>query len=590
MIESLSLGLLMNLDISVNIRLSVQKRHASCEVKTRMETMRLKCFWLMMLLLMTVGCGDSGENNNKTTDGNDTESEVGNDKDSGTGDREILHLEAGDVASLVDAEGVVAVNGSGDNQSFVAVVYSGKFESERLISYTIEVEGALSGSGSTTTEQALSTSQLLPVFHRPPISLGDGPFTPRHPLPSPPPEIGEHRSFHVLDASFINTVEIDAECVKRTGEVAIWVDRTTTEPETDVDEDHIGELVAGLEATVLPRTQEIFGPLSDIDGDGLLHILYTSAFADSGVDSYISYCDIFNADGCPVSNEMEIIFTSPLNLLVDSMMQAVSGRLGIMAHELQHLIYSYQKIMMNRLYTTPDNPYAGEGLSAMAEDLSGYGNGNFFVWATSLQTVTDIGVADLVGTMSNRYADDPLIDTARRAMSYLFWRYLFEQSGGNVFEPDNELGDRGGIEFLRRFESSALLGQQGIEDLMGRPIEDLAFDWLTALAVSNRPRQGDVPFNDDPRFNYHPATSDPDTRSALGSKERHGVDLYSEMPMGQPALSGPPVVDWFNADGIVHASGADYLRIRPNTGSQLIKISVSSVEPDADLRVRLIKE
>ena len=173
-------------------------------------------------------------------------------------------------------------------------------------------------------------------------------------------------------------------------------------------------------------------------------------------------------------------------------------------------------------------------------------------------------------------------------MGYLFWRYLFEQMGGNAFGPGNDLGDLGGIAFLKNFLKSDKIGEHGIADIMGRPIEDIAFDWVTTLAVSNRPKEDGTALNDDPRFNYQPMTADPDTISSSGREERHGVDLFAMTPM--LALDGPTIVDWSEADGLVPASGADFLRIRPDADTDQLKISISSTESDAALRLRLIRE
>lgn len=143
--------------------------------------MRYIKFLTTMLVLISLLCGGgNGFDNAESEEDWDAESDVTGDEDKNIGEgglEGVMQLEVGEVADIEGAEGIVALEKDEVDETFLAVVYSGKFESEREIHYYIEVEGSSPGAERTTRDAALSSLPLFP--HRPPVGLQNDFYAPR---------------------------------------------------------------------------------------------------------------------------------------------------------------------------------------------------------------------------------------------------------------------------------------------------------------------------------------------------------------------------------------------------------------------------
>jgi len=534
---------------------------------------------LCCVLVLACSGGGSGADSGDIDAGDGDGDGDGN----GYGDEGALPMEVGEIAEIApDAQGVISAEilAPGGDESFILVLYSAAWEVKKEYSYSVTVTPPPGGGILKRTPRRHA---YLPP-HRPLWRGGGGPVPPVP--PGPPPTVGERRGFRVMDAAD-QVLDIEGECVMVGGSLAAWLDRTSSDPApAAVDPDMLDGISAGFQQTVMPRHHIFFGQESDVDSDGLIHLLFTPVFAGSGVIAYVSLCDLVNLLGCPMHNNMELIYATPPDQIGNPMMNSVSSILEVAAHETQHGIYFHRKFILNNQTYVNENPYITEALSGLAEDLSGYGNGTFYVWAHTLDYIMDVSGPDLLDGSVDNY--DAARDAALRGAGYLLYRYLFEQAGGNEFAEGNKITDLGGIAFLNALVDSPELGQANLEQLTSRSITDILFDWYTTLAVSNRQRTDGTALNADPRYNYQPVTWDPDTLSSRGSPERHGVDLFGESAMtGQ--LTGPVVTGVSAADGKIRAGGVDYLRLAAGQAGSVFQLQITG-DTGSDLRLRIVRE
>lgn len=497
--------------------------------------------------------------------------------------------EVRDIEPRADGVLEVVLPSASADEAYIAIVFDDVWKTKTTHQYTLQPKpasyrGPLPGRQPRAARPAWLARARMPWLFPTPSTAGE--HAPPPPPPPAPPVAGDHRSFKVAHPETNKVSDIDAECIRVSDSLAVWLDRTTTTPKpADITTDKLDGVVTGFETTVLPRHRKFFGKESDVDQDGLVHILYTPLFADTGVVAYVSPCDQQMVLGCPAGNGAELIYATPPDQIQGAMMNSVSSMLEVIAHEFQHGIYFYRKYMLNSQTTKDENLYIHEALAGLGEDLSGYGNGTFFVWEAALEGIADVSGPDLLDSAMAGY--DSARDGSLRGAGYLLYRYLYDQAGSNEFASGNAITDKGGIAWLNSLVDGKELGTANLEKLSSRPVSELLFDWYTALAVSNRPGPGGTPLNSDPRYNYLPKTTDPDTKSSSGSAERHGVDLFETHPMTGP-LSGPAISAAEAADGVIRAGGVEYLRF---AGSASGKLAFSIQGGDGTkLRMRLLRE
>ena len=214
-----------------------------------------------------------------------------------------------------------------------------------------------------------------------------------------------------------------------------------------------------------------FGPASDVDNDGKIHLLYTNLVNRDG--------SIFGAAG---------FFHAPSLLSVD---QAGDGNLSdmfyidpdtdphridaVLAHEFQHLINFNQHVLVRN--GQPEDVWLNEGLSHFCEDLLGENGAH-----------NDLNV-DL---FLKRTARGPLgttayTDQASRGALYLFVRSLVEEYGSGI---------------VARLVQTEKIGFANVEAVAGSEFGDI-FDrhvarlFLSGLGLNTKLNYTTAPLTDD---------------------------------------------------------------------------------------------
>jgi len=360
------------------------------------------------------------------------------------------------------------------------------------------------------------------------------------------------REFTVWNGS--QAVTVTAGLVELTDELIIWRDVTTENPLGDIDEETLEDVVESFEDIVLPRTRQIFGEISDVEESGRIDVLLSYTVNQYGAVAYVTQCDIGDMFGCGSwGNGSEIIYMGYPD--PESSYSSANAIVEIWAHELNHLVYGWHKYIVNDQPLAQENIYLTEGFSELAQDLTGFNNGNQYIWAAAIDmrdfygdedfSTQGISINDVL--RGSGYYDEER-DGPLRGAAYLFLRYLFEQQGGMLVGEDGGLTDAGGMAWLQAWFDAPELGVACVEATVGRPLLDIAMDWYTALLVTGRD------LNDEPAYNYEDRVQDPLTGFEFG------VDPYANIH-GWLQLTGVPVQPLDTADGRIRAGGVEYLEV-----------------------------
>jgi hypothetical protein len=416
--------------------------------------------------------------------------------------------------------------------------------------------------------QATAAKRVGQPDQRPAIAHGRGSEATRMP---------DIREFTVWNGS--NAVTIEAEVEQLTDELVIWRDITTENPIGDIEEETFDDIVEKFEGIVIPRTEQVFGPISDVDDSGRIDVLTSYTVNQYGAVAYVSQCDIGDVFGCGSwGNGGEIIYVAYPD--PESSYGSANALVEIWAHEINHLVYAWNKYLENGLTNAQENIYLTEGFSELAQDLTGFNNGNQYIWAAAIDmrefyededfSTQGISINDII--RGDGYYDYDR-DGPLRGAAYLFLRYLFEQQGGMIVHEDGSLEDAGGMAWLHDWFTNPELGPDCVTATTGQDLLDLAMDWYTAIVVSGRD------LNDDPVYNYQDRQWDPLTSFEFG------VDTYATIH-GWLTLTGPPVQPLDTADGGIRAGGVEYLEIQVTEAGQTVGIPV---DPEALPRARAFR-
>jgi len=559
--------------------------------------------WCVGAMLLAAGCGDDGteadtaDGADEATDAADGEPDGEPEADAADGEENGGDADGTDATPPLDPEpGAVielAANPDGAFEADLAtpdgsarlyglVLYAqawggGPFD------YELTVTGTAAARGAGTTKRDPATCTTPPRFAWPVTpdeaarALRAGTARPaRDPLP--PPTVGERRSFQISDAAG-HPQTIEAECIAVGRDIAAWMDRTTAGGE-DPSAATLADVMTGFDEILLPRHRIFFGQEPDISGDGVIHLLWSPLVADVGAMAYFSPCDLFDASslplGCEASNEQEVLYATPPSLL-PGYMAGANAILDVLAHESQHLIYFYRKVMRAGAIGN-ENAYLLEGWAELGEDLAGYGTALFFVAREGLENSDRVGASEFLRS-GGGYSTDR--DGLLRGASYLWTRYLFDRMGGERAEADGTITDLGGVTWSRTIVDLGREGTQAIEMTCGEEIEELIFDWWTALFLTGRTGADGEPLPVEPRFTYRPQYDDPLTGAP------RGFDPYADF-RGRFSLAGPVVVTPASADGHLPATGSELVLLEPDGTSPVLSVRVTA-EAEADLRVRAVR-
>jgi hypothetical protein len=240
------------------------------------------------------------------------------------------------------------------------------------------------------------------------------------------------------------------------------------------------------------------------------------------------------------------------------------------------MIYFYRKFLLNEIPGGNENIYLNEALAALAQDLTGMTGGNFFVVRAGLDGMELFRAIDMI-TPGGGYIPGER-DGLLRGQSYMFLRYLYDQGGGETVQTDGSFVDDGGIAWLNGYVDSADLGEENIEARMGgADIDDIMFDFLTCLMMSNRgPDSSSI--SDEQAYNFLPTQVDP-----LTDRTR-GLDMFGTF-RDMFSLAGPMTASIALNDGEIYGTGVQYLEF---PAQDLVTVTFT-VDAAALARVRLAR-
>jgi hypothetical protein len=217
--------------------------------------------------------------------------------------------------------------------------------------------------------------------------------------------------------------------------------------------------------------------------------------------------------------------------------------------------------------------YASEGIGALAQDVVGYQSGNLYVAKAGLEGIDRFSLSDV---LARRRADAN--DGISRGAAYLFFRYLYDRAGGDE-AVGNDVQSRGGPAFLRALLDARQPVSEALEQVTRATPADLAMDFFTALAGSNRREAGLTdPVNT--CFSYLPIAKDPVT-----AKQR-GTSLFAKFH-GQ-GMAGPRVLGAASSDGQLLTGGVEYLSVDAVPSQAELPFTLR-VDPAVAPRVRVMR-
>ncbi len=474
-------------------------------------------------------------------------------------------LDPGAVAELAGSGGSFSFSLTETGADYLAIVISRT--TERDTTWPLDVGGG--GRAGTPPADADAGGE---VPHQPPVSGGGAPDG----VPigdSSVPEVGDVRTFNVAGAMGF-TAAVQAEAIHVTDEVVFYEDIDTDNPLPDIDLEWLEEMLETFESVVLPRERFFFDTESDVNGDGHVSAIFSYRVNEYGAMAYVSHCDLLPADQCADSNEQELIYVGIPD--PDENYSSVNGVAELMAHEFNHNIYWASKYLDNDAIDTTENVYVTEGMSALAQDLTGFNNGNLYVWSAALDEPWHCSASDTfvyeAGAHYDSQRDGPL-----RGLAYLQLRYLYDRYGAEDARPDGTFGTTCGVEFLHDWFATPTAGFDAVEETTGLGRVDYVTDFWTALGTHQRCDTGDCA---DPAYHFQPPAED-----VLTGYQR-GVDFTMTIH-GWKEVSGVATFDLLEAQTLeLRAGGATYLLAEDLAAAAEVTIET---DPAADAIVRVVR-
>ena len=263
------------------------------------------------------------------------------------------------------------------------------------------------------------------------------------PVPKPAPrsyKVGDRDNFFVIE----NASTGKYRTVTATLQVAVPHGYYWLEDGIKVDLAQLQQAAEFFERTIYPTNQKYFGKQSPgPDGSERIHILNTR-FQDAA--GYFSSEDTYPRNLVPFSNERNIIY-----LNMDAVKPGTEEYSADTAHELQHLIHSYE--------SQHKTGWIDEGMGDLAIKVNGFEVGGVLrIFARNPDT------------QLNTWANEPQSSLAHYAASYLFFNYTALRFG-----PD----------FTRDVIHAPAEGINGIQAVLDQRnlklnFDDLFADWAVA--------------------------------------------------------------------------------------------------------------
>lgn len=314
------------------------------------------------------------------------------------------------------------------------------------------------------------------------------------------PSLGSKQTFKVLNslAGIGNYSTVTATLQYKNSDFFIYVDERDEASLSSTDI----ETIAVSFAPHVGYEQELFGPNSDVDGDGHFSILFTRVVNQMGgssggiITGFFYAVDLFSADEYSQSNEREVIFTyvpdpdGELGTPISKNFSLSNIYPSVLPHEYQHMINANRHIFENGGPT--EAPWLNEALAHFAEGIPSRNSAGY---------LEGVGLENASRTAGYLADTDTLCFTCgaslyQRGGSFLFLRYLYEQA-----EKGKLSGVVNGAELIENLLGTSLTGVENVimsaygdgpvderfRDLMGQ--FGLAL-FLSDTGLSNDPRLG----------------------------------------------------------------------------------------------------
>lgn len=473
-----------------------------------------------------------------------------------------LRLEPGEVAELAmgaDGSAGERLATPTGNERFVIVIASTRFDAEPTKGdYSVAVD---SGSRAGLSRVLSGCSLQGEAWAGIEVSA------------DPPPEgeapaLGSRRELRVLLGG--SASRIVGEVVSLGAHATVI--RDTTHP-TSLDGPFAEQFRTDFEQIIMPRSRQVFGTEPDLDGNGRISLVFSKLTREQGV-AFFSACDLAGAlAGCPGSNAGEYLYLTPPDAIAPPY-NTPNAIKEILTHELSHLLHFNRKVLRNHLSAWGDTVYASEGIGALAQDVIGYQSGNLYVAKAGLDGIDQFSLSDVLVRGRRR----PEHDGISRGGAYLFFRYLYDRAGGDEATGTGVVS-RGGPAFLRALLDAPEPVASALPRVANATLPDVALDFYTALAVSNRDAAGmAAPSN--PCFSYLPTTKDPVT-----AKQR-GTNLFA--PFHGQSMQGPRTAEAASPDGQLLSGGVEFLSLAAIPGRSEAGFTLR-VSPALAPRVRVAR-
>ncbi len=341
-------------------------------------------------------------------------------------------------------------------------------------------------------------------------------------VPAPDFAIGDRQKFWIWEDDRERNRQVDASLRYATDDVYFWI-----EDEIPYDQTALKTLVETFSNEIYPKDHLFFGsePVPGVDYDPHLYVLYARGLGES-IAGYMSAGDLVSPDVYEYSNAHEMF---SINADIQSLSDPYT--LGVMAHELQHLIHQSQD--------PNEELWLNEGFSELAAQINGYQAGGFdsvFLHNPDMQ----------LNDWSNGEEDS----TPHYGASYLFVTYMMGRFGEEFTRSVVASEDNG----LMSIDET--LSGLGITDPQtGKPVTSVQLfaDWAVANFVQD-------PAVSDGRYSYEAYPEAPNA----GPTERQTrcKDLQEERSVSQYGTDYVQLI--CGAPSVFTFKGQDEVKIIPD--------------------------
>ena len=324
----------------------------------------------------------------------------------------------------------------------------------------------------------------------------------------PPPRfdvVGDTRTFHVIAADGYTLVERKG-LLRLAGNLAnFWEDVTSGPAEGTLTLSALQEIGDRLDKGVFARDVALYGPPTDVDGNGKIDVLFTDMLPTDTAAAYVWPVTLYpeGALGFAADHGEVVYSMRPGGDYTEADMA------GIIAHEFSHLLVSGRRITpwLSHIADLPDwvmggGVYLGEGLAELAHAWSGQALLDSAYYALQETSLWSIGAL-----FQNDYYQDSTLNGAHYGVAAVALGYLFLQAGGVDVTGPATLVDRGGVPYLA-VASDRQEGFARIAPLDGRSEIDWYADMAAALLLTTLPSAPGPLAAADPRYQFPTARYD----------------------------------------------------------------------------------